>query len=75
MIDFLAFDDDTSAIRGRVGLVGDRMADLLTRGQAIALVDVELHDLRTRSVQVAATHTVDPDRLAIVVATACWSAP
>jgi hypothetical protein len=69
MIDFLAFDDGTGAIRGRIGLVGDRMADLLARGEAIPVYDVELHDLRSRSIQAAATHTVDPNRLAIVVAT------
>ena len=32
MIDFLAFDDGTGAIRARIDLVGDRMADLLALG-------------------------------------------
>ena len=49
MIDFLAFDEGTSAIRGRVDLAGDRMADLLAPGELIPLFDVVLHDLRSRS--------------------------
>ena len=69
MIDFLAFDEGTSAIRGRVDLAGDRMADLLALGELIPLFDVELHDLRSRSVQTADATSVDPTRLAIVVAT------
>ena len=69
MIDFLAFDEGTSAIRGRVDLAGDRMADLLAPGELIPLFDVVLHDLRSRSVQTADATSVDPTRLAIVVAT------
>jgi hypothetical protein len=69
MIDFLAFDDGGSAIRGRVDLVGDRMADLLGLGQAIPLLDVELHDLRSRGIQAEDRHTIDPARLSIVVGT------
>lgn len=69
MIDFLAFDDGSHAIRGRVDLVGDRMADLLGLGRAIPLFDVELHDLRSRAIQTAGQHTIDPARLSIVVGT------
>ena len=69
MFDFLAFDDGSGAIRGRVELAGARMADLLARGGAIPLVDVELHDLRSRSVEAADVRAIDPSRLVIVVAT------
>lgn len=69
MIDFLAFDNGTGAIRARVDLIDDRMADLLARGAGIPLRDVELHDLRSRSVRAVEPQTVDPGRLAIVVAT------
>jgi hypothetical protein len=69
MIEFLAFDDGSSAIRGRVDLVGDRMADLLARGLSIPLFHVELHDLRSRAIRAADPTAIDPNRLAIVVAT------
>ena len=69
MIEFLAFDDGSCAIRGRVDLVGDRMADLLALGQAIPLFDAELHDLRSSSVQSTGRQSIDPARLAIVVGT------
>lgn len=69
MIDFLAFDDGSCAIRGRVDLVGDRMADLLGLGRAIPLFDVELHDLRSSGVRTAGKHTIDPARLWIVAGT------
>jgi hypothetical protein len=75
MINFLAFDERGTAIRGRVGLVGDRIADLLALGQPIPLVDVELHDLHSRSIQEAANHVVEPGRLTIVVATGPRGAP
>jgi hypothetical protein len=69
MIDLLAFDDGCGAIRGHVDLVGERMADLLARSGAIRLIDVELHDLRSRAVQAEDAHTIDPNRLSIVVGT------
>jgi hypothetical protein len=69
MIDFLAFDDACGAIRGRIDLIGNRMADLLALGTAIAVHDVELHDLGTRATRLVDASMIEPARLAIVVAT------
>jgi hypothetical protein len=69
LIDLLAFDDATGAIRARIELHGDRLLDLLATGSPLDARGVQLVDLESNRVQEHAAKSIDPRRLAIVVAT------
>jgi hypothetical protein len=69
VIDFQAIDDADRAIRARVDLVGDRIADLLAPGRPIDVHAAELVDLRTGEHARSGSGVIDPARLAIVVGT------
>jgi hypothetical protein len=69
LIDLLAFDDETGAIRARIELSGDRLVDLLASGSPLDAHDVQLVDLQTNRVQDLSSKFIEPRHLAIVVAT------
>jgi hypothetical protein len=69
LIDLLAFDDETGAVRARIELLGDRLVDLLASGDPINARDVQLVDLQTNRVEELPSRSIDARRLAIVVAT------
>ena len=68
-IDLIAFTDDHEAIRGRLELHGNRLADLLATGRRLATTALRIRGLGAGSVTDVGDHPIDTARLVVVMAT------